>query len=104
MTYSFPTLHPDPYLIDFFLLIDTQSTRAHIDEQQQSANNRERLEKVVSTVRHHSMETILEEIPMRMSATDAPEIIDQNIEHTQQSNEKHSRVFCLESNRNHNTS
>lgn len=33
----------------------------------------------------------------------APEIINQNIEDTQQCNEEHSRIFCFESNCNHDT-
>ena len=39
-------------LINLFLFINAQSTRSHIDQQQQSANNRESLEEVVSNVRH----------------------------------------------------
>ena len=38
-----------------------------------------------------------------MLTVDTPEIIDQHIQHTQQCDKKHCRVFCFESNRNHDT-
>lgn len=41
---------------------------------------------------------------MRMSTMETPEIIEQDIKNTQQSNKKHSGIFCFESNGNHNTS
>lgn len=40
---------------------------------------------------------------MRMSAIDAPKIVDQHVENTEQCNQKHSRVFCFESDCDHDT-
>jgi hypothetical protein len=46
---------------------------------------------------------MLEEIPMGMSTMNTPEIIDQNVEDTQQCNKEHGRIFCFESDGNHDT-
>ena len=40
---------------------------------------------------------------MRVSAVHAPKVVDQYIEDTQQCDEKHCRVLCLESHCDHNT-
>src|SRR5579859_1953814 len=46
---------------------------------------------------------ILEEISMRMRAAHAPKVIEQDIEDTQQCNQKHCRVLCLEADCDHHT-
>lgn len=90
-------------LIDFLLLIDTQTTRTHIYEQQKSANNRESLEKVVPNVTQiQCRKEILEEISMRMRSGHTPKIIHDNIRHAQQCNEEDGRILGLESNCDHN--
>ena len=40
---------------------------------------------------------------MRMRGTHTPEIVDDDVEHAQQRDKKHGRIFCLKSNHNHDT-
>lgn len=40
---------------------------------------------------------------MRMSTIYTPKVVDQDVEHTEQCYQKHGRVFCFESNGDHNT-
>lgn len=44
---------------------------------------------------------LLEEIPMRMRRGNAPEVIHQNIEHTQNSYQNHSGILGLKPDDNH---
>ena len=81
------SVHDVDLLVNLFLLIHTQSARSHIDKQQKPSNNRQSLEKVVPKLT--PFWDILEEIPMRMSRLNTPEIINQDIENTQQCNKEH---------------
>lgn len=80
----FDASHLQVSLVNFFLLIDAQATGTHIDKQQQSANDRESLEKVVPTIRHLPKRIYaLKEISMWMSFMHTPKIIDQDVGYAQ---------------------
>jgi hypothetical protein len=62
------------------------------------------LKEIVPWISSESLKVILlEEIPMRMSTIYTPKVVDQDVEHTEQCYQKHGRVFCFESNGDHDT-
>lgn len=72
------------------LLVDGVTTWAHTDEEEETTDDGQSLEKVV-----------LEEVALEVVVSDRPKVIDEDVEDGEEEDEEHGRPLCLEANRDH---
>lgn len=71
-------------------LVDGEATRSHVDQEKETADDREGLEEVVA-----------KEIAGRMGRVYRPKIVDQDIKDAQQENQEAGAPSCLKTNGDH---
>uniref|UniRef100_A0A1Y1LG74 Uncharacterized protein n=1 Tax=Photinus pyralis TaxID=7054 RepID=A0A1Y1LG74_PHOPY len=80
-------------LVDLLLLINTELTRATVDQQEQTTDDREDLEEIV-----------LGKVLVWVVLVEGPEVVDKQVKDAQNNNEKSGAELGLEPDNNHDAS